>query len=205
MKRNNLIAYAQAFASFILDSSIGERINKIVLFGSVARGEYDKDSDIDIFIDTTVERKEIIKQLNLFLESQINKIWKLKGIENDISIHIGDFEKSPLKRDILSSGIQLYGNVASLPHNMKYYSLFSLDFTDIERNKQVNIWRKLYGYSQKVGKKVYRSEGLIKSLGGEKIEKGVFIIPIERKQEIKKFLHSHKIRYKVYEIWSDVL
>lgn len=205
MKRNNLIAYAQAFSSFILDSENGDRIRGIILFGSVARNEFDEESDIDMFIDTDVDRKKILKQLNLFSESQSNKTWKLKGIKNEISIHVGDFDKSPLKRDIISSGIQLYGSVLSLPAEMSHYLLFTLEFADIERKKQVNIWRKLYGYTQKVGKKIYKSEGLINSLGGKKLEKGIFIIHIDKKQEIIKFLNNNKIKYKVYEIWSDVL
>ena len=49
-----LVAYALDFTSFLLDR-LPERtiqsIKSIILFGSVARGTADKDSDIDLFID----------------------------------------------------------------------------------------------------------------------------------------------------------
>ncbi len=56
----------------------------IILFGSVRKGEYDKDSDIDIFIETTVKKelnlKEFEEELNhkidLFIESDIKKVNK---------------------------------------------------------------------------------------------------------------------------------
>ena len=50
MERNELIAYAMDFASY-LESKI-EGINRIILHGSVSREDFDEESDIDIFIDT---------------------------------------------------------------------------------------------------------------------------------------------------------
>ncbi len=54
----------------------------IVLFGSARKGEYAKESDIDIFIETTKHvplelsrfEKKIKHKLQLFIESDINKI-----------------------------------------------------------------------------------------------------------------------------------
>ena len=52
IERKSLIGYAAGFVSFIMDSRVGEDINRIILFGSVARGDFGKKSDIDLFIDT---------------------------------------------------------------------------------------------------------------------------------------------------------
>lgn len=38
---------------------LGDRVNKIILYGSYARGDYNKDSDIDIMILTDLNFKEI--------------------------------------------------------------------------------------------------------------------------------------------------
>ena len=55
----------------------------IIVFGSVRKGEYDKESDIDLFIETTKEKKEInLKEferklghkIQLFLEKNINNL-----------------------------------------------------------------------------------------------------------------------------------
>lgn len=40
---------------------LGNRLKKIILFGSYARGDYDKNSDIDIMILTDFNEKEIAK------------------------------------------------------------------------------------------------------------------------------------------------
>ena len=47
-----LVAYAQDFVSFLLQNvKDASKIDSITLYGSVARGEAGKDSDIDIFIE----------------------------------------------------------------------------------------------------------------------------------------------------------
>src|SRR3989338_11413321 len=100
-KKNELAAYAMSFASFVMASEAGNKINNIILFGSVAKNEFDKESDVDIFIDTDAKEKEILKHLRLFYESQHMKTWRLIGIENEISLHVGQLDKHPLKRSIV--------------------------------------------------------------------------------------------------------
>ena len=57
-----------SFASFLIDSRIGDKIDKIILFGSVAKGDSGKESDIDIFVDTRMRiEKDINKLLGLFV------------------------------------------------------------------------------------------------------------------------------------------
>ncbi len=205
MRKENLIAYATSFISFLLDEPISNKIEKIILFGSIARGNFDKESDIDLFIDTKGDiEKEIFKVLNLFKESETHKKWLLKGLENEISLKIGNLNKWQLKRDILTDGIMLYGKFKELPENLEYYLLLSLSFKNFKKVHQVKLWRKLYGYRQKVGNKVYETVGLIKELNGSRIESSI-IIPIKNKKELLSFLNKEKIIYKLSEIWSDTL
>ena len=103
-----LIGYVMDFASFLIQNlkSI-DGINSIILFGSVARGDENKDSDIDIFIDTLDKgnlEKEIKKLKEKFLNSVIYKnYWKLLGIENEINVIIGEINKWKLKDSMLGS------------------------------------------------------------------------------------------------------
>jgi predicted nucleotidyltransferase len=54
----------------------------IIVFGSVRKGEYEKDSDVDIFIETAVKKelnlglfeRRISRKVQLFIESDINKL-----------------------------------------------------------------------------------------------------------------------------------
>lgn len=67
---------------------LGNRIKKIMLYGSYARGDYNKNSDIDIMILTDLSEKEI--------EEYSMIIWeKCADIEIDTGIVI-----SPLLRNI---------------------------------------------------------------------------------------------------------
>lgn len=56
-------AYASYFVSYLLNNLGDSDINKIILFGSVARGEISKDSDVDIFIDVKRKDKKFEKKV----------------------------------------------------------------------------------------------------------------------------------------------
>mgnify|MGYP001619677961 CR=1 FL=1 len=205
-----LIAYALQFASFLIGSSLGKKIGSIILFGSVARGNFTKESDIDLFIDTGSEQERAVEKeaeslLKLFLSSAMQKVWEQKGIKHDISLKVGNLKKWPLRREIISSGMMLYGKYGQLPENTTYYLLITTDVKNKTSSQQVKLWRKLYGYRQKVGNKIYPSKGLVETSGGKKLGKGTFIIPMEKRKEVIDFLKSNKINHQVFEIWSDVL
>jgi predicted nucleotidyltransferase len=206
MERNVLIAYASNFVSFTLDSDIGEKIDKIILFGSVARGDFDKESDIDIFIDTKEEiEQESEKLLKLFNMSKINEIWRMKGVKNEISIKVGKLENWNLRRDVIGSGVMLYGKYSEIPKEARYYLLIKMEFRQINFAGQMSIWRKLYGYRQKIGGKVYTKNGFLDDIGGKKLGKGIIIVPVEKSHEITDFLNKKKVEYTLHEIWSDTL
>lgn len=56
----------------------------IILFGGIRKGEYDKDSDIDLFVETQVKKELNLKsfektlnlKIDLFIESDIKKVNK---------------------------------------------------------------------------------------------------------------------------------
>ncbi len=205
MKRESLISYTASFVSFILDSEFNKDIDRIILFGSVARNFFDDESDIDIFVDTKKNiEKDIEKLLKMFNESEIHKRWILKGLKNSISINVGNFNKWNLKRDVISDGIILYGKFKDVPENVEYYLLVKPSFKKFNKSKQVSLWRKLYGYKQRVGKKVYETKGIVKNLNGMRFD-GVIIVPVKNKNELLQFLNKEKISYTVNEIWSDGL
>ena len=204
MARESLIAYAMSFASFLLDSRIAEKINKIILFGSVARGNHGKESDIDLFIDTSENiEKEADKLLGLFRASKTNGMWQLKGVKNEISLKVGSLKKWPMRRDVISAGIMLYGKYNETPEGASYYLMIKMDLRNIKTAKQMSIWRRLYGYKQKIGSKVYTGKGLVERLGGTKIGKAVVIVPMDNRKEMLDFLNKNKVRYTLNEIWSD--
>ena len=200
--RNKAIAYAMDFSSFLIESGI-EPTN-IILFGSAVSGSLDKDSDIDIFVDIKPETERDVRSALKMFEGAFGEMWKLKGINNPISLKVGNLREWPdLKRSIQSYGILLYGKYEEPPKNMRSYLMFRLDFSRMARARKVSAWRKLYGYTQKVGKKKYTKRGIIEAVGGLKIEKGVVLIPPMESKGFKDFLSKNKIVFLVNEVWSD--
>lgn len=202
--RNKLIAYASEFTSFLLENGIVPR--NVILFGSVVTGEFDKESDIDIFIDIDKSKNSQIKGILRIFDKIYGEKWKLKGVSNPISLKVGDLQEwRDLRRSIQGHGITLYGKYAELPENIKPYLLFRLNFSKMSRAKKVSVWREIYGYSQKVGRKKYEKKGLIRTLEGKKLEKGIVLMPSEKAGEFRKFIRENKIDFYVNEIWSDSL
>ncbi len=209
MNRYELIAYAMDFSSFLLKSSIAEDIKNIILFGSVARGDFDSESDIDIFVDAEKGRaavkNTVVKLLSTFEKSETHEKWKLRGLENSISVKTGQLERWELHRSIITSGILLYGKYERLPKDVKYYLLFILDFSKMERSRKIKIWRKLYGYHQKVGEKIIESKGVLEGLSGKKIKQSVIAVPAEQKEKMLDFIKNYGINHKIIEIWAEQL
>lgn len=203
MKRESLIAYASSFVSFLLDRELAKDIEKIVLFGSVARGDFDSESDIDLFIDTKKDLQKPVNQVfSLFLKSDTQKKWSLKGLKHELSLKVGNIEEWRLKRSVLSDGILLYGKFQEMPNDLKYYGLFALSLKNFRKSTKVSIWRKLYGYKQKTKSKTYIFSGIVEKLGGKRMDNSL-VIPINKREELVNFLKKEKIDYKIKEVWSD--
>ena len=72
----------------------------------------------------------------------------------------------------------------------------------LPRKKQVNIWRKLYGYKQKAGNNSYDYKGMLTKYEGEKLANGIFLLPAKNKQIFEKFIKENKLGYSIYEFWA---
>ena len=109
---NDLVSYAYDFVSYlILQPSIKKYpISRIILFGSVARDDYTKKSDIDIFIDMpnlgkiSLLSREIEKIKTNFFESERMKKWSRLDIANNFNITTGKLKEK--KWDDLRKSMQ---------------------------------------------------------------------------------------------------
>ena len=204
MKKENLIAYAMSFISYLFDKDISKKVNRVILFGSVARGNFDEQSDIDLFIDSDDHiSEEFEKILSFFEKTETHRKWELKGLKQKVSLKVGNLDEwKSLKRSIISDGILLYGKFEQTPEETKQYSLFELKFDKISRNKKVALWRRLYGHNQKVNKKIYSTKGKVYEFGGKRVDKGI-VVPAKKVIEAIDFLNKEKIKYTIRDIWSD--
>ena len=197
-----LKAYASYFVSFLLNNiKNNSNIERIILFGSVAKEEETKDSDIDLFIEikkrTINFEKEIREIENKFYQSRENLLFKTREIENKITIKIGFLKDwKDLYKSIASTGIILYGpyEAKELPTNVKHNIIIYWDKIEINRGAFLN---KIYGF--KIKDKYY--PGLLKKFTGIKIGKSSIMIPSIYKKEIFELLKKHKVNAKTIEIF----
>lgn len=204
MNRSLLISFASNFISYLFqDENVAKKISKIILFGSVASGEFDDKSDIDLFIDTSLPANYFQKRLELYNKSEDAEKYRLQGIKNEISLKVGKLKEwASLRRAIISNGLTFFGKYEELPKDTKQHALFTLSSKG-KRSEDVKLWRKLYGYTQKVGQKEYTSNGLVIEYGGKKLAPALFIVPIETSGEITTFLKKNKVNYNIIEIWGE--
>lgn len=206
MKGNELIAYALSFTAFLLrDKAVSEKISKIIVFGSAARGDFDEESDIDIFIETCLHERALQKQLDLFNKSKASELYRLMGLMNDIALRVGFLKKwKGLHESIVEDGIILYGKYEEAPKDIERLVLFRMSAGKKKVSLKVKLWRRLYGYTQKAGKKVYSNKGLLHELESVKISKGIFLVPFKNKQKIANFLDKNKASYQMIDIYKEV-
>ncbi len=195
-----LLSYAIDFVSFFLERADASRIEKIILFGSVAREEADADSDVDLFIETVnnmnIEKSaEKIKSM-FFSSMRYRNYWELKGIKNDIKIITGRLDNwKDIKNSIISNGILLYGKYESAPRNAVHKTIFSWEKVKPE-SRRVLLFKRLFGY--KAEKKEYK--GLLNQYGGEKLSKGSILVLTKHSIVFMKLFRKMKITVKIRKI-----
>jgi len=196
----NAIAYAQNAMSFIfLDSAVNDFVKSIYLYGSSVRGELEKGSDIDIFIDCDSDKEESIEgiakaALSRFYKSKDYEKWILFKFEHNISVQAGDLMVWQLKTSIMAEGILLYSKKSEiLPAERKI--LFSYELPK-KKKQYLHFIRALFGRKEKG----YRDSGFLGELNGKKIGSNVIIVPKENQQKTMEFMQKEKINYSMKEI-----
>ncbi len=204
MEKNNLTAYALDFVSYLISKQ--ENIDRVILYGSIAREDFHDDSDIDLFIDAHPKNETKIKKiLDNYYKTRKFKEWQLKGMSNEISMIIGKLDSNEwkdLKRAITNTGILLYGKYKSQAEKINQYTLFSFENIKPDK-KRISIFRKLYGFKIGKGKNKKTYKGFIHEINAIKVGKGSLLVPVEHTNKLKAYFKSKKVSPKLYDLWSD--
>jgi predicted nucleotidyltransferase len=94
----------------IKEQKLLSKINKVILFGSRSRSDWQKDSDIDLFILLNEEKKDIKKKLiDLAYDIDLEEDVLLNpAIYSRRQSSYKDFQQLPFYRNVLKDGFILY-------------------------------------------------------------------------------------------------
>jgi len=177
-----------------------EDVKAIILYGSLARGEFTSRSDVDLFILTTKDKtqKEIHDKI-IELESEIGR-----NIQPTIRT-ITELQKTDtgLLQNIFQEGKILYLREPSdIPSaillQQKPYLIYSFQISSLLQKEKARFNRQLY--EQKI--KGYKYKGLLQEIVGQKISAGCVMIPYEQKGKIEKFFKKFKVEFEQLKVWK---
>ncbi|MFH1711377.1 MAG: nucleotidyltransferase domain-containing protein [Nanoarchaeota archaeon] len=198
-----LISYASDFVSFLIQNTKNiEKIKSIILFGSSARGEATKESDVDIFIDILDNEKLMEKEAKEISSKFFNSVkfksyWKLLNIKNEISTIVGKLNEWKLKDSMLGSSIVLYQKYSPTLENGRNIAI--LTWSNVKPNsRRVMLNKKLFGY--KHYKRYYK--GILEQHESKKLGTNVISIPTEHLNLFIKEFHKFKIPVKIQRVFE---
>jgi len=177
-----------------------EDVKAIILYGSLARGEFTSRSDVDLFILTTEDKtqKEIHDKV-IELESEIGR-----NIQPTIRT-IAELQKTDtgLLQNIFQEGKILYLREPSdIPSaillQQKPYLIYSFQISSLLQKEKARFNRQLYEQTRKE----YKYKGLLQEIGCQKLSAGCAMIPYEQKEKIEKFFKKFKVKFEQLKVWK---
>ncbi len=209
IKTHTVYSYIYDFLSLLFEKTrLIDNIDAIILFGSVAQGTFDSESDIDMFIqikDLSYKKaveKEVSKILTIF-EINCEKTWALKQIDFAIKPLIGRLDEDRWKQlaeEISSTSCILYGKYNFKPDGLTNYALLSFSLSTLKQKDKMKVIRTLYGYTIKNNKK-YVIEGIVKKINGIKLNSNTLLVPANNTKYIREILNEFKLKIKYKEVW----
>lgn len=180
--------------------SLIKDVKTVVLYGSLARGEYTSRSDIDLLILTTEKKtlKEVQEKI-IELEQETGR-----NIQPTIRT-LEELQKTDtgLLQNIFQEGKVLYLREASdIPSvillQQKPYLVYTFQLNSLSQKEKARFNRHLY----EVTKKGYKYKGLLQEIGGQKLSAGCVLVPHSEKQKIEKFFRQFKVQFSQLKVWK---
>lgn len=173
-----------------------------VLFGSMARGDYDKRSDIDIMLVVDSKNKEDLNQIISRVITELQPHREIRTVVTDLHDYDEDYYQN-----VFREGRVLYGKVILTPEHLalKPYLIVSYDLSGKPNTLQVKISKKVHGYTSKKvidgEEKIYRYDGIEKKYNGKVISKSAVILPFDSGNEFVEELKGLKVPFRIFKVW----
>ena len=175
-------------------------VKAVILYGSLARGEFTSRSDIDLFILTTDNktRKEVQDKV-IELESEIGR-----NIQPTIRT-VAELQKTDtgLLQNIFQEGKILYLREPSdipsaLLLQQKPYLIYSFQISSLTQKDKARFNRQLYEQTRKG----YRYKGLLQEIGGQKLSSGCVMISYEQRERIERLFKKFRVKFDQLKVWK---
>jgi len=186
----------------------------VILYGSAARGELRKDSDIDVLALFDVERRpehgpesEEVSRRSVMVQARHDVPWAVSCVLNRAGLEGLDPDYLAW---IAAEGIVLWARtdylirLASGNERLEPYLLIAYDQTPLSDADRVRLHRALFGYqtSKRVGEKTYKSEheGVVQ-FPGQRVGPGVLLVPAHQERAIAAVLDRQGVTYGRTPLW----
>lgn len=210
MPGEDLTRLERAAFEFARRASRHGRVKCVFLFGSVAKGDVDRRSDIDVFVvlDTrekpeSLEEFEAISNAALEVGREFDKGIQLV-VTNAAFSGLDDY----FVERVLTEGEVIYARdmpikVEALelePHHIVTYSM-----KDLSQSDKMRVKRRLHGRvsRRKYKDREYVSEyrGLVRELGGVSLGRGCVLVPAKALEKLEGVLKELKVKYRATPTW----
>ena len=193
---------------FAKSASDFDSVKAVLVFGSVAKGEADKRSDIDLLVIFDTAKNEFNDEDKIFTLSQ--ELGKKYDKVMQVVFSNKNFDKLERKfiEAVLKEGIILYGSLPSVKADkllLESYSILNFELSRLEKNNRDKLNRILTGYEteKKYKSKTYKSssEGLLKKYECRKLGPSSIIVPFKSLNIFEALFKSFNIKYRKLDIW----
>lgn len=179
-----------------LVSSIDEVI-AIILFGSIARGDYNEYSDYDLLVIFKDKESMWSRWDELF-----RRVGRLNLLIHLIPLSHEELLKSEetFLEEVYKDGILLYAkypfSVQLKPLHFRHKKLIIYSLGGLEQKEKVKLLYRLYG------KRNLKKPGLLERLGGERLSEGCIIVPEENSRYILEILRKFRVKVRVLDVYA---
>ena len=168
----------------------------IILFGSIARGDYDESSDYDILVIFKDKEAMWSNWDRLFEEvGRLRLLMQLIPMSYDELLN----SEPTFLKEIYRDGIILYSRYPFTTRfstsNLKHRKLIIYNLKGLRQSQKVKLLYKLYG------KRGLKKRGLINEIGGEKLGEGCLIIPPDDIDKLLKIFREYNVKFEMLDIY----
>jgi predicted nucleotidyltransferase len=177
-----------------------EGVLSVVLFGSVARGEGTRESDIDIAVIYSEKDPETVEALGALAEERIQLT----------HLSLDELKDEPTMSGALSGeGVLLYGRpvtVRAEEMELRPMMLLAYETTELDRNARSRLQRALHGgvstYMKGGQRMVKKYPGVVQEVGAERLGKGVLLVDRRKYPKVVGTLKAYGAKYKEIPVWT---